>query len=118
MMKRRKSMGKQYIGQFLWHDEEDVNCDLMFEAVWRLTVFGREFDIKAALCTALPDKGRPNTLYFVPKQIYGGKFSDPYPEVIGDYLEQYIWMNDKFVLIGASSAAVSEEDGTLILTEQ
>lgn len=94
-------MSKKYIGESLWHDEEDLNGGIVNESVIRLTSFGICFDLRIVICTELPTKGRSNILYFVAKERLGGRFLDPVPEVIGHYFAEYIWLQDNFVLIGA-----------------
>lgn len=94
-------MGKKYVGESLWHDEEDLNGGIVNESVIRLQSYGISFDLRIMVCTALPNRGRRNILYFVAKETLGRRFEDPVPEVIGHYFEEYIWMDDSFVLIGA-----------------
>lgn len=89
-------MGKKYVGEFLWHNEEDITCDYFIENVTQVSVFARIFRVKDAYCVELPKKGTSGVRYNVLR------------DSGSEYVEEYAWVDGKFVLIGTEPVLSSE----------
>ena len=56
----------------------------------------------------LPKKGRKDTIYLVPEELYASEFHSDEIEIVDAYFEQYAMIDDKWCLVG--TLKISQDD--------
>lgn len=103
------SRSEQYLNYILGSSETFPQnpSSRLEEYLYYLCKYGSNIGLKAKKVDVLPDVGKGNILYLVPKQ----DGEDP------NVCEEYLWIDDKFELIGSTSIDLSQYQKKLTALE-
>lgn len=65
-------------------------------------------ELGMTLVEELPEKGRKDTIYLVPKELYASEFHSDEIEIVDAYFEQYAMIDDEWCLVG--TLKISQDD--------